>query len=296
MKKRPVNVINFGVPGYKSFQEIQYFKQRLLSGSPDIVVFFSGFNDYVPQDDSQLFNSLMVHDQFSFLWKFHDQNGIVNWQGVRDFLRSLMPNTTALSQKAKKLVWLLTARNDMAGWREAYRHRRHEEFDRQLKFIPLAIDFFINNLLSGALLAKTKGIQTILVHQPTPLILDTTTVLPYEKLIIEHRKRAWEALSDGQLDALKSVPSYRLSQDRLLDWSLWESGYRNQIAAVRVLAEELMAGFVDAQAVMANNVDQPLFVDLVHFTWNASELIAREISGEIIRLNPAIFSAEEQDQ
>ncbi|MCB9897810.1 MAG: hypothetical protein H6825_07390 [Planctomycetes bacterium] len=46
--RRPVRVVNAGVPGYTSFQGLQYLRARGLDLEPDTVVFVFGINDFLP--------------------------------------------------------------------------------------------------------------------------------------------------------------------------------------------------------------------------------------------------------
>lgn len=44
----PVRVINAGVPGYTSFQGLQYLRHRGVQLQPDVVIVMFGFNDFLP--------------------------------------------------------------------------------------------------------------------------------------------------------------------------------------------------------------------------------------------------------
>jgi len=46
--RRPVEVINAGVPGYSSVQGLRYLRRELLRYSPDLVVTYFGVNDSLP--------------------------------------------------------------------------------------------------------------------------------------------------------------------------------------------------------------------------------------------------------
>ena len=76
-----------------------------------------------------------------------------------------------------------------------------------------------------------------------------------------------------------------------MDWDLWCTGYRKQIEAVKDLSESLEVGYVDTQKLMERNADKPIFMDFVHFTRQASEIMAEAISIKIMRIYPSLIFA-----
>jgi hypothetical protein len=86
-----------------------------------------------------------------------------------------------------------------------------------------------------------------------------------------------------ELDALKEVPSYRLVQTAYWNFDLFLETYRAQAAVLKSVADEVGAGYVDAQAVVDKAGPVAVFTSPNHFTFRGARLLAIPIVAEVER-------------
>ena len=285
---RAFQVRNFGIVGYNSLQDLIQFKYRLLRDKPDLVIVFSGVNDHYNAwlaptvQDAMLATNVMPRDTLKYYAELHRESGIVNWRMVAGKIRSLFGNTVTLVDKAIKYFRLRSANSDISAWKTEYRKLRDQDLARAKMVVPQIRRMYTDNLRHMANLARDHGAKVILIHQPL-LFASPKPLVGTEVAENFHPRLSFFAMSEEELQALKEVPSFRLTQTAHWTLDYFLESYRNQALALKDLSGELGAGYVDAQSVVDNAGPVAIFTSAYHFTFRGAQLLARHIVPEVER-------------
>lgn len=285
---RVFQVRNFGIVGYSSLQDLIQFKYRLLTDKPDLVIVFNGVNDHYNAwlaptvEDAMLATNVMPRETLAYYAELHRHESLVNWRMVGLRMRALFGNTVTLAEKGMKYFRLRSANGDVAAWKAAYRKRAEADAARARKVVPHMRRLYADNLREIASLARSHGAETIMVHQPLLFASPKPLVGP-EPAENLHPKLNFYAMPANELEALKEVPSYRLVQTAYWDFDYFLESYRQQAGALKDVAAETGAGYVDAQTAVDRAGPVAVFTSPYHLTFRGARLLALHIVPEVER-------------
>ena len=175
-----VEVINAGIVGYSSQEELALLQTKILDLQPDLVVIFDGRND--------LFYSIRE------TWENHHGDNYVYCQKAMDGLINY-PTFFSLSTN---LARFLTKKSSAITrvFRFFFRQKQEAAYPPQVKFKDLAIATYLDNLRLIKATLEVKGIKGIIAFQPT-LGYAKDHLTAYEKSIArylrEEEKTDWLA-------------------------------------------------------------------------------------------------------
>ncbi len=286
--RRAFQVRNFGIVGYSSLQDLIQLKYRLLTDKPDLVIVFNGVNDHYNAwlaptvEDAMLATNVMPRETLAYYAELHRNEGLVNWRLAGGKLRALFGNTVTLAEKITKYFRLRAANGDVAAWKAGYRARAEADAARARKVVPHMRRLYADNLREIAALARGHGAKVMMVHQPL-LFASSKPLVGPEPAESLHPRLSFFALPAIEFDALKEVPSYRLVQTAYWNFDLFLETYREQAAVLKSVADEMGAGYVDAQAVVDKAGPVAVFTSPYHFTFRGARLLALPIVAEAER-------------
>lgn len=276
---KTISVRNLGVAGYTSLQDYLNFKLRLLHEQPDMVIIFSGMNDFnismypkIPLEDTMLYtgvNSDILHDY----WDWHSESRWINWHLVGPRISALFSNTIQLIEKAQKWFALREANSDIESWKSKYRAKRKESAKRIKPTIEAGHKFFINNVKSTVSLALRNGIEIIVAQQPY-LFATRKQLVAQELSKVVHGRLSHFTLSDEELDALTEIPPYRLSQTEYWHWESVVSAYEEQKTLLSEYARSAGITYIDVMPAIDKAGQMPVFSTPIHYTYRGAELVA----------------------
>ncbi len=285
---RAFQVRNFGIVGYSSLQDLIQLKYRLLADKPDLVIVFNGVNDHYNAwlaptgEDAMLATNVMPRETLAYYAELHRNEGLANWRLVGGKLRALFGNTIMLAEKIGKYFRLRAANRDVAAWKAAYRKLADADAARARDIVPRMRRLYADNLREIAGLARSHGAKVMMVHQPLLFASPKPLVGP-EPAENLHPRFGFFAIPAKELDTLKEVPSYRLAQTAYWDFDFFLETYREQAALLKSVAEDVGAGYVDAQAVVDKAGPIAVFTSPYHFTFRGARLLALPIAAEAER-------------
>ena len=163
------NIVNYAVPGFVSIQEALTFRNYIFMNEkkPRLVISITGFNDTY----FYLFRELNVGDhEFQYPLKIIFQSGYESTLNLIPSLKNLIRKTnifalvhrltTASSDESVPPIYLFSSVIDP-------KHRRMSQAKEEV--IKKSAAHFLSNILSTALLAKSKNIKYYVILQPNYL-------------------------------------------------------------------------------------------------------------------------------
>lgn len=285
---KKVQVVNFGVSGYTSWQDMLHFSIRLSERpKPDTVIFFNGVNDHYllwanKRNDCVFLlktgvgSGDILHDS----WEMRSHGGFIAWPSVRDHLLSIFSNTVELARLIAKAGQIRSANASIGEWKERYRDRRDQLLSTVETCLPLAHDAYVRNMRMAATLALHLGIKVVFVQQPH--LYETTK--PLAKSEIDEMLTARHtvlALTDNELASLDAVPTYHLDQDFLWQRDRFASSYQAQRGKLKEMSSSLDAAFVELEDSI-NAAPTAIYSSPVHFTPEGARLVGKTIAAAIL--------------
>ena len=149
--------------------------------------------------------------------------------------------------------------------------------------IPKSIDFYINNVKMSSKYAKSKDVEVLLVQQPIIFNVNKKLSLK-EKDIVKHSKLSFFALTNEELNNLKSIPTHQIKKNYFWNFEYYKSSYNRQKKELRNLSKDLNIYFHDLDEDLAEYDEIPLFTSVVHYTFHGSEAIAKSLSHKVLSI------------
>ncbi|MFA5147079.1 MAG: SGNH/GDSL hydrolase family protein [Candidatus Omnitrophota bacterium] len=223
---RDVEVINAGLPAYVSMQELVLFEDKIIGLKPDLVIVFDGFND--------VFTSLKRDKRPNYPRWFAE---------IETVYYTSMPK---LFVEMKLKRYRPTKR--IFRWLERRKAKLSEDFTVN----PEQISFYGRNLDLICHLAKSYGIDAVLVFQP--LLYYKTPLTENERAII------------GRLDK-----KYVLSVVEMCNMAR---------EAMRKTAEANSVPYIDGTGIF-DGLNDDIFLDECHFNQAGHKMIADTLSAAL---------------
>lgn len=277
-----VQVINYGVRGYSSAQDLIQFTFRLAEEpKPDFIIIYNGFNDFANIFTDSIYESSVVHKPLSYYWDFHEKRRVINWPMLGNRISELLPNTVEFLQRSARYLTSVAAEQNLEEAKRNYLAAAEAERKKVEARFQLGRRFYLTNVDAILAIAVRHGIRSILVQQPI-LWATTKTLFGSEQLHMQGFMRNITALTSEELDNAAKLDSSWLRQAHLYPRDLFLSGWHQQRDDLEALAARYDASFVDAQAV-ADHADIPVWNTDVHLTDQGNALIARSIADAVVR-------------
>jgi len=151
-------VINAGIPGFVSMQELILLEDTLIELNPDLVIVFDGFNDVL--------TILKREKRPNFPWWFSELERVYNTSITKLFMEKKL-------KKYRPTKFILRWLNER---KERRRVKAYDVNARQIWFYGRNLDMMCH-------LLKSYGIKTLLVFQP--VIIYKPQLSPIEENIID---------------------------------------------------------------------------------------------------------------
>lgn len=258
------DVINAGVDGYFSYQELGYFISDIIYYQPDIVIFYDGYNDYA--------SSVWIGGYKNEYQKSHCR---VNNHEYALYLLTIMPKlekgasllnvdlllgktytTIFISRLYKKIV----KKGDIGNVIETRR------LPDKVKLSPEeAASLYTSNVESAVGTAIAHGVRIIYALQPT--IFDKEIPSEDEKKILADRGSDFSKISDENL--VKRY--YQTARD---SFKALGKKFNNQSVQVVDISENIWQGVADT-----------IYLDECHTNDRGNFLIAQNLSKIVEKIN-----------
>lgn len=164
--KHKYRVINAGVPGYRSIHEKLLFEKKILSYNPEIIIIYSGLNDFQAQfitknkDLNDPFNHFFLHTIPTSRWQWLLQNSSLI-HSTRKLLYLVSRNTPKVKRNKYQLVDIKNALDN-----------------------PVWIEFWKKNICEIIELCHKKNIICFLLSHCLPVFKHATD---YEKKLADEK-------------------------------------------------------------------------------------------------------------
>ena len=281
-----VHVVNLGVPGYVTLQSLLQIKERLVLGTPDLVVAFDGWNDYNKSFSSassrdDLFEYAVTHQALSDGWEAIVDRGIVRWAGIAERTRAVMPNTFEFLRLGGRWFALRAAHADVEAWKAEYAEGVAAQTAAAERSLEIYHDFWMGNVEALIDLSRRRDFALLLAPQPE-LLVSTKPSAGNEA--VQRRSYSEGHFALEGLDLITEVKPYYMNQANAVRRELFVGAYRQWTAdAARLAAEENVA-FLDLLTPVDES-DQPLFFSTIHFTPVGSAFVAGLIAERIAAMD-----------
>ena len=281
-------VQNLGVVAYTSLQDYLHFKTRLINSKPDMVLIYNGLMDHYNawQYKGSLEKKLLYTGIYSHVlpvyWDMHANKKLINLTALSTILKDdIFNNTIKLINLAKKWFLIKKSNNDINSWKKNYTYLKENSLKESKKYVPKAINFYLENQLAIFRLANDNNIDVIFAQQPM-IYTTTKPLLDHETLESQSAKYFFFAMEDEELDKLDTVKSYRVKQTQYWDLDYFVKTYKDQNVSLKKLANDLDAGYIDITGWVNKAGDRSIFSSQAHYTFEGAEYLASGIAPYII--------------
>jgi peptidoglycan/LPS O-acetylase OafA/YrhL len=284
-------VHNLGVVGYTSWQQVSHLRMRLAAAQrlPDLVVFFNGMNDYyagwesIDKDCAAMLETGVGTSALHESWRGVTNRELLRWSLMDQISRTWLPNLSEVLRLADKAIVTVQTRSNLQEWKRSYRSRRDAQRAVAQICVPRATDAYLLNMRSAAGLLDGLGINSLIVAQPN-LYATTKPLTGNEKQEFEHSLVQSFAVTDAQLDAMVSVPSFRVTQNKLRELGRFLDGYDDQKQRLKRLAAEVNARYLDPQSQVDGAGAVAIYSSTIHFTFRGARLLGEQLAAEALMI------------
>ena len=245
-----------------------------------MIVVYNGNNDL---GNTPVNEHRFVHRQLRYLWDLHEQNGLVNWNGVLTSVRDTFGNTMELIRLASKFFALRGANADIEAWKKEYRKRAKAGRKKFADLYAEQTKFYLTNMEDIILSAKKHDIPLIFAHQPN-LMVSKKKLIGKEKKEFEIPVLAFFAVGEKELEGFKSVPTYRIQQSNYRHFADYQRAYRFQNNALSKLCKKYGISCVDIQEEVDRHDNKAIYFDSVHLTATGNKIAGQKLAASIKKL------------
>ena len=132
--------------------------------------------------------------------------------------------------------------------------------------------------------ARDRQIKLILIQQPM-LFTSRKILVGSEESTYFHKNLEFFSLSEKKLDSLETIPSYEINRKFYLNKYDFIDGYLKQQNLLKELASERSIQYLDLNDTLLFIDNKPIFTSMVHFSHQATKIIARKLYHHIKEKN-----------
>ena len=291
-KKVKFNVLNLGVVGYSSIQELLNIRFNMLSNfnKPDILIVMNGINDYhnaflsrENKFEGLLKTGLGTDKVLNYYWQFHNDKKLINTQNILIIFREVFSNTITLSEKARKYFILKEANKDINKFIKEYLEKKQATFELVNNNLEKNNKFYLGNMKLIADFAKSQDIKVLFILQPMLYEAEKIKNL-VEQEITEyiHTRTGYFALEDKRIKELTKVSSELVLAKYYWDFNQYIQNYQELRKELKKLCNDLNIDYLNMNSSIERNKNKSIFSSPYHYTYIGAEIFGNEISNRLI--------------
>ena len=287
------NVLNLGVVGYTSIQELLNIRFRMLSEfkKPDIIIVMNGVNDYhhaflSKEDhfDGLLRTGIGSDKILKYYWSFHNEKKLFNKEAFLRILIYTFSNTINLSNKVNKYFVLKKANSNIKTFTNSYLEKKQNSFELVEKNLVRNKKFYLGNMKLIISLAKENNIKVLFILQPTLYEAKRIKNL-VEQEVTEyiHSQTGYFAINQEKITKLKKISSELVMNKYFWDLEQYVSNYKKLREELNILCLKEDVPCLDIMPTILRNKDKPIFSSPWHYTYIGAEIFGSEIKDELAK-------------
>ena len=281
------NVLNLGVVGYTSIQELINIRLLLLSDlkKPDLIIVMNGINDYhhalLSKKDNfeDLLRTGLGSDKIlDYYWSFHNEKKLFNKYQIINNLKYVFSNTILLIEKANKYFVLKKANSDIDLFKKKYLQKKAISKELIDKNLQRNKEYYIGNMRLIAELAKNNGSKVLFILQPTLYEAEEIKNLVAQEVSeYIHTQTGYFALSDNDVKKIQEVKSTLVLAKYHWDLKKYILDYKNLRNSLDALCISMKIDCISMNKAIIENKSKPIFSSPYHYTYIGAEIFAETI-------------------
>jgi len=267
-----VRVINAGVGGFISFQEVVRFLDEALKYQPDMAIFFNGFNDYRCWKRGDLFRKIINTDGVRPNYQYYDymlMKGLNRSQTVKGAVFQLIymfnQDVPVLHYSmifAKELLSIISGNaygdksNKINGIKDDDFNIENELYSKEKH----SLFYYLNNMEAAAGVCRIKRIKCIISLQPTLAFHGEKELSEFEKSTLE----------------------LEIKKNRLQNINIFFNHAKNEFVKRSKTLNDEFVHFIDMTDIF-KDIQEQIYMDECHYNDVGNRIIAENLYNIIVK-------------